>query len=138
MEPMLRACTSADVDAVLVLWQLAGSGGTIADTPGALRRRLERDADLFVLACDGDAVVGTLIGGWDGWRGSLYRLAVRPDCRRRGIARALVREVEARLLARCCERVTALVLRTEAGAGAFWAAVGYPVDPTIDRHVRNL
>jgi ribosomal protein S18 acetylase RimI-like enzyme len=135
---MLRPCTVADVDAVLALWRLTGSGGTIADTPEVLRRRLARDGDLFLVACVGDEIVGTLIGGWDGWRGSMYRLAVHPAHRRRGIARALVREVEARLAARGCARVTALVLRAEPDAAAFWTAVGYPPDPTVDRRVRNV
>ena len=37
-----------------------------------------------------DRVVGTVIAGWDGWRAHLYRLAVAPDLRGRGIARQLL------------------------------------------------
>jgi GNAT superfamily N-acetyltransferase len=38
-------------------------------------------------------IVGSVIGGWDGWRGNIYRLAVVPEYRRLGIARRLVKEV---------------------------------------------
>lgn len=134
----LRTCTCDDADAILALWKRSGDARALADTTDALRTRLERDADLFVVAEVGGNLVGTLIGGWDGWRGNMYRLVVDPAHRRRGIARALVREVEARLRSKGARRVTALVLREEDVADAFWSAVGYPGDPTIDRHVRNL
>jgi ribosomal protein S18 acetylase RimI-like enzyme len=41
--------------------------------------------------------VGTIVAGWDGWRGSLYRLAVLPAARRRGTALRLVADGERRL-----------------------------------------
>ena len=127
----LRTCSRTDVEAILALWKRAGVAGTLPDTAEALLMRLERDAELFVVAAAGDTVIGTLIGGWDGWRGNMYRLAVDPKHRRRGIARALVREVEARLEMKGAKRVTALVLREEGAATAFWSAAGYEVDPTI-------
>jgi len=40
-----------------------------------------------------EEIVGSVIGGWDGWRGNIYRLAVAPEYRRRGIARSLMKEV---------------------------------------------
>ena len=78
----LRACRMVDITAVLALWRRAEAVPRPTDNPEALRVRLERDADLFVLAWDGDRLVGTLMGGWDGWRGNVYRLAVDPAARR--------------------------------------------------------
>src|SRR5689334_16978140 len=90
----LRPATSDDIPAILAFWveataepsstdDLAGVGGLLAHAPGAL-----------IVAVDGGAIVGTVIAGWDGWRGTLYRLAVAPSHRRRGIATALVDEAE--------------------------------------------
>jgi ribosomal protein S18 acetylase RimI-like enzyme len=84
------------------------------------------------------AIVGTVIAAFDGWRGNFYRLAVAPDRRREGIASALVRAGEERLRAVGARRATALVAHEEEHAGAFWIALGYPPDPEIGRHVRNL
>jgi ribosomal protein S18 acetylase RimI-like enzyme len=69
--------------------------------------------------------VGSLIAAWDGWRGSFYRLAVRPDARRKGLATALLREGERRLCARRAARLTAIVADDDAVAMCFWQAVGY-------------
>ena len=134
----LRPCRPADVDAVLALWQRAEAVPRPTDRPDALLRRLERDPDLFILAWDGDRLVGSLMGGWDGWRGQMYRLAVDPDYRRRGLARRLVEAVEARLRALGAERVTSLVFVHEPGAASFWHRAGYRPDPATARYAKDL
>src|SRR6266581_2965739 len=104
----LRACRDHDVEAVLALWQRAEAVPRPTDRSDALLRRLERDRELFVLAWDGERLVGSLMGGWDGWRGQMYRLAVDPGYRRRGIARRLVELVEACMRELGAERITSL------------------------------
>src|SRR2546430_9986278 len=53
---------------------------------------LERVPDLFLVAESGGRVVGSVVGGWDNWRGHVYRLAVHPAFRRRGLGRELAAE----------------------------------------------
>jgi ribosomal protein S18 acetylase RimI-like enzyme len=137
-EVELRACQIDDIEAVLGLWRRAGVVPLPTDRPDALHRRLERDPELFVLAWDGPTLVGSLMGGWDGFRGQMYRLAVDPGYRRRGIARALVDAVELELRRRGCERITSLVFKDEPGAPEFWRDVGYVPDPRIERHAKDL
>jgi ribosomal protein S18 acetylase RimI-like enzyme len=134
----LRACRPEDVDAVLALWQRAEAVPRPTDRPDALTRRLQRDRELFVLAWAGDRLVGSLMGGWDGWRGQMYRLAIDPDYRRRGIGRHLVEAVEERLRALGAERITSLVFSREPGAADFWRSVGYQPDPATERYTKNV
>ena len=96
---------------------------------------IRRDA-LLVAEIDG-RVVGSLIAAFDGWRGNLYRLAVEPSHRRRGVARELVAEGERRLAAVGCRRISALVLRDEGPATALWAAAGYERAERIVRYVKT-
>ena len=98
---------------------------------------MARDPGALLIAESGDRVVGTLIVTWDGWRGSMYRLAVLPQFRRRGIASNLVRQAEQRLEAFGCHRVQALVVGADARASAFWTKSGYIAD-SLRRHVRSL
>ena len=138
MSPLrTRPATLADVPTVLDLWDLAASPyASTRDEPEAVERLLSHNA-LLVAERDG-VVVGALIAAWDGWRGNMYRLAVHPEHRREGVARALVESGEETLRSRGARRVTALVAREDAAARALWLELGYEDDDAIGRFVRNL
>jgi ribosomal protein S18 acetylase RimI-like enzyme len=132
-------CRSDDVGSVLELWAEARSGhASTADHVEDVERLIDdSSAALLVAERDGE-IVGALIAGWDGWRGNMYRLAVRRGCRREGIGIALTRAGEEYLRGRGARRVTALVAFDDETAGAFWESAGYPQDRDIGRRVRNL
>jgi len=135
----IREATTTDVDAVLALWNAdADPGRAIIDEPGALHRLLAAPTGTLLLAESAGELVGTVIAGWDGWRGNLYRLVVRADRRRQGVARALVFEAERRLREQGCPRITALVHLGLEEAPRFWAAAGYAYDEPKGRFVCNL
>jgi ribosomal protein S18 acetylase RimI-like enzyme len=85
-----------------------------------------------------DRIVGSLIATFDGWRGHIYRLAVLPEYRRRGIARELVAHAEGVFSNRKVTRVIAQVENDHPWAMAFWAAAGYIQDYRIVRFYKNL
>jgi ribosomal protein S18 acetylase RimI-like enzyme len=135
----IRPAEGADVQGVLELWQGARSvPATSPDTPDALQALIEHTSDALLVAELEGEVVGAVIAAWDGWRGNIYRLAVRPDRRRLGIGLQLVEEGEARLREKGARRVTALVATEELGAAALWGAAGYEHDRNVVRFVRNL
>ena len=125
----LRECRPEDVDAVLQLWRRANVVPGPTDRPDALLARLRHEDGLFLVAVDGDRLVGSLIGSWDGWRAGHARLAVDPGHRRRGVATRLVEEVERRQRALGAERSSIRVFHNEDGAVAFWTALGYQAEP---------
>jgi ribosomal protein S18 acetylase RimI-like enzyme len=134
----IRACRLEDIEGVLELWRQADATPGVTDTADDLGRAVA-DSPAHVLVAEvGGRIVGSIIGTFDGWRGNIYRLAVHADYRRRGVARALVAEVEERLTRQGAKRITALVEKDHPWAMPFWEAVGYRVDERIVRRVRNL
>ena len=80
----------------------------------------------MLVATEDGRIVGSLLGTFDGWRGNLYRLVVKPSMRRRGIATALVRQMEEQFAQWGVHRINVLVERDRPWVVAFWAAAGYP------------
>ncbi len=78
----------------------AGSVATVTDDHESLALLLESGQGGLLVAEAGERVVGSLIVGWDGWRGFLCRLAVRPDHRRQGYRHQLGQARFVRNLAR--------------------------------------
>lgn len=137
-EITLRPCAESDIGAVLALWRVAEAVPRPTDHRGALLLRLQRDRPLFQLAWDGPVLVGSLMGGWDGWRGNMYRLAVHPVYRRQSVARRLIATVEVELRALGAERITSPAFVGEPGAATLWTAAGYLPDPSTARYAKSL
>jgi len=135
---IIRPARADELEAILELWSETGLGLRATDAPGSLEELLVADPDALLVAEEDGRIVGTLIAGWDGWRGNLYRLGVLPEYRRRGIGAALVREGERRLTERGAIRIVAAVGTDRRGADVFWEAVGYERDGSAQRFVRNL
>jgi GNAT superfamily N-acetyltransferase len=132
-----RTAMPHDAESIVRFWLESGASMSVTDTVEDVRRVTANSAARMVLAVDGDDIVGTLLGTFDGWRGNMYRLVVRPDRRRQGIGRQIVRQMEQLFDAWGVRRVTILIEVDRPGAVAFWSAVGYPRDERIVRHVRN-
>jgi ribosomal protein S18 acetylase RimI-like enzyme len=134
----LRTATEEDIASVLGLWAAADSPPSVSDSPDGLGRLLAADPQALLVAELDGVLAGSLIAAWDGWRGSLYRLAVSPEHRRKGLATMLLREGERRLRELGAVRLTAIVVADEAGAMAFWQAVGYERQQHRARFVRHM
>ena len=140
METTVRRFRPPDLPAVLDLWgEVRSEHASTPDHPEDVERLLAADspAALLVAVRDGE-VIGALIAAWDGWRGNMYRLAVREEHRRQGVGLVLTRAGEDYLRRRGARRVTALVAFDDRAAGGFWDAAGYPQDRDIGRRVRDL
>ncbi len=137
-ELSIRPGALDDIPDVLELWRDAETAPSATDDPDGLSVLIAADPDALLLAeCEG-IVVGVLIATFDGWRGNMYRLAVLPAHRRRGVARSLVLEGERRLRSVGARRITALVAHELDGAEECWSSVGYGVDPHTTRFVKTL
>ena len=136
----IRPCRLEECEAVLELWSAYHPPG-VTDNLEDIRRLVQTFGDHLLLAISADEIVGTIIAGWDGWRGHLHHLTVRPAVRRQGVARALVQAAERRMAAKGAKRVSVLTERDNAAAIAFFESlseVGYTFDTRMQRYTKRL
>ena len=134
----LREVRDDELEAVLALWRESYGTVGVTDSLDDVLQAASGSTSVLLVAEEEGSIVGTVIGGFDGWRGNIYRLAVHPKHQRQGIARRLVSDLEARFVEMGAKRVTALVERDHSWATGFWDAVGYDLDAGMSRYVRNL
>ena len=128
---LIRPAGSEEIEEVLALWSEAEAEPTHTDDAASLRRLLRHDpGSLLVAELDG-RLVGTVVSGWDGWRGSIYRLVVHPRHRRQGLASELLSEAESRLSKVGAKRIQAIVVASDHGATGFWRTSGW--EEQVDR-----
>jgi ribosomal protein S18 acetylase RimI-like enzyme len=72
--------------------------------------------------------VGTVIAGYDGYRGWVYPLAVHPDQQRNGFGHDLMGAAEARLKAMGCPKLNLQVRSSNAQVIAFYRRLDYSVE----------
>jgi ribosomal protein S18 acetylase RimI-like enzyme len=125
MRVMIRTADVEDASEVLSLWRQAEAKPSHTDDTDSIRALVVHDPQALIVAEDHGHIVGSIIAGWDGWRGSIYRLAVAPAHRRGGLGSQLVEAAERRLAKAGAARLQAIVVETNLQATAFWRATGW-------------
>ena len=124
----VRQFSMDDYAEVRALWVESGLEIRPGDSEDQIRSKLKRDPDLFLVAEDRGKIVGTAMGTWDGRRGWIYHLGVLPGSQRKGVASALVAEVEARMKTKGVLKVNAIVYKTNTKSLNFFRKSGYASD----------
>jgi len=123
-----------DIDrkATIVLWNTVCLYNAPHNEPSlVIDNKVAMDDGLFYVAYSGNEIVGTVMAGYDGHRGWIYPLAVKPDQHRQGVGKKLMSHAEAALRELKCLKVNLQVLDTNAGVVEFYKKLGYVVEPRI-------
>lgn len=129
----IRDLVPEDYEELIALWDEAGLAYRPRGRDGRERivRQIEGSCSVFLAAEEDGKLVGAVLGTHDGRRGWVNRLAVLPEYRLRGVAAALVVEVEKRLLDNGIEIMTCLIEGWNEGSTAFFERIGYIAHPDI-------
>src|SRR5579885_3536177 len=128
----IRPYAEGDERAVTALWsEVLADPAPHNDPARVIRQKRAWEQDLFFVAVSDGAVIGTVMGGYDGHRGWVYSVAVRPGERRKGVGTALLRLLEEALAARGCLKVNLQVRASNAGVVAFYERLGYAVEQRV-------
>src|SRR5262245_52674833 len=117
---------------VINLWQLVFAYRSPHNQPDvAIDRKLAVADELFFVAANNEAVIGTIMAGYDGHRGWIYSLAVHPNQRRRGIGSQLMVHAERALAARGCVKINLQILPENKHVAQFYQSLGYAIEERI-------
>ncbi len=128
----IRVYREADERAVADLWREIFPDAPEWNVPERdIWRKLSVQRELFFVACNDDALIGTAMAGYDGHRGWVYYVAVAPANRRQGIGEALMRRVESGLAAAGCPKLNLQVRAENIGVVAFYKKLGYTIEERV-------
>jgi ribosomal protein S18 acetylase RimI-like enzyme len=128
----IRRFHESDTGTVVALWTTVFAYSTPHNAPASvIGQKLAVQPQLFFVAVLDGAVVGTVMGGYDGHRGWVYSLAVDPRARRRGVGTAMMKQLERDLAARGCPKVNLQVLSSNVETVEFYKKLGYSVEERI-------
>ena len=128
----IRTYRESDEERVVRLWREVFPDAPAWNEPtSVIAHKLKVQRELFFVAVDGDEIVGTTVGGYDGFRGWVYAVAVSPRHRRKGIGTALMRSVEDGLKDMGCPKLNLQVRGTNRAAAGFYDRLGYSVEDRV-------
>jgi ribosomal protein S18 acetylase RimI-like enzyme len=133
-------CFPSDYEVVYQLWGSIEKGVHVgrSDAPEEIEKKLTRDPDLFLVAEADGAIIGSVIGGYDGRRGLVYHLAVASEFRDRGIGSRLMDELESRLRAKGCLKCYLLVTEDNPEAEVYYQQRGWQHMDSIRLYGKEL
>ncbi len=122
----LAVFTPAHLDQAIVLWRnTEHMGFGESDARADLERYLARNHGCSFVALSDSKLVGTVLAGHDGRRGTIYHLATSTAHRRTGVASKLLDAALAALAQAGVRKCNAFVYRDNPHADLFWARTGW-------------
>ena len=127
----IRPFQSGDEKSVVALWQRCDLVRPWNDPHRDIRRKLRVRPDLFLVGVLDGQIVASVMAGYEGHRGWLNYLAVAPEARRRGHARAIVAEAERLLREAGCPKINLQIRTSNRDVIEFYRRLGYSVDDVV-------
>lgn len=127
----IRAFEVKYKDEVIELWRECNLVVPQNDPAKDIERKLKVDPDLFLVGVIDKQVVATVMGGYEGHRGWINYLAVKPSQQRKGYGQAIMQAVESLIKQKGCPKINLQVRATNEAVIKFYAAIGYGNDNVV-------
>jgi ribosomal protein S18 acetylase RimI-like enzyme len=92
--------------------------------------------ELFLVCHSDGRLVGTVLAGFDGFRGWVNKVAADPDHQRQGIASHLMEAAEQGLARLGCPKLNIQVRAGNAFAIKFYESIGYAIEDRVSMSKR--
>ena len=127
----IREYRNSDKQAIISLWDECGLIAPQNDPAKDIERKLKVDPELFLVGVDEGEIVASVMGGYDGHRGWINYLAVKPSAQRKGYGQLIMEAVETLLTQKGCPKINLQVRTTNESVIAFYEALGFGNDNVV-------
>jgi len=122
----IRTARPEDIAAILDLWSdIDEIKSAVADTYENVEHFIKTNPNSLRVAHAGSAIIGTVMGAYNGWRAAIYHFCVHEDYRRRGIGQALLQAALEHMQEQGAPRVDLYTYSDNTGAQAFYERMGW-------------
>ena len=128
---LLRPFLPADEEAVISLWEKCGLVVPHNDPHKDIARKLRVSPELFIIGEISGEIVGSCMAGYEGHRGWINYLAVRPDHQRKQYATQLMQEAERLLHEVGCPKINLQIRSSNLAVIEFYQQLGFTNDKAI-------
>jgi ribosomal protein S18 acetylase RimI-like enzyme len=117
---------------VVALWETVFGYEAAHNNPSlVIDKKVAVGDGLFFVAVSDNAVVGTIMAGYDGHRGWIYSLAVSPSRRRQRIGSRLVLAAEQALIDKGCMKINLQIMAGNESVASFYLSLGFSVEKRV-------
>jgi ribosomal protein S18 acetylase RimI-like enzyme len=128
----IRPYRLEDESEVIALWERCELTRPWNDPKQDIARKMQVNPELFLVAMIETRVIGTVMAGYEGHRGSINYLAVDGRYRRKGLGRELVCRAERLMVTLGCPKINLQIRLENKEVVQFYAAMGYHTFQVID------
>lgn len=131
---IIRPFGISDYESVRALWENTPGVGlrSVDDSREGISKFLLRNPRTCFVAESGNAVTGSILGGYDGRRGYIYHLCVDTAHRGRGAGRELVESAVRALKGEGATRLYLVCFKDNLAGNAFWQSMGWEINDTVN------
>ena len=128
----IRQFKEEDTQDVIRLWRKSfPTDPPWNDPQDVVQRKINYQRELFLVGESQGRVVATVLGGYDGFRGWVYHLAVLNDKRRSGIGNTMMSAIEKELRQLGCIKINIQVRSSNQEVILFYKGIGFDIEDHV-------
>jgi ribosomal protein S18 acetylase RimI-like enzyme len=127
----VRPFQISDKYAVIQLWDQCNLVVPHNNPMRDIERKMKVNPEWFLVGEMDGKVIGTCMVGYEGHRGWINFLAVRPDLQKHGLGRQFMEHAEEILRAAGCAKINLQIRSTNQEVIRFYESIGYKQDPVV-------
>ncbi len=127
----IRPFQMADHDDVIRLWTQCGLVVPHNNPTRDIKRKMKVNPEWFLVGEIDGQVISTCMVGYEGHRGWINYLAVRPDLQRQGLGKQITEHAEKILRDAGCAKINLQIRSTNQQVIRFYESLGYAQDHVV-------